>query len=728
MSTLRRRTISLRKFFAGVLLLFLVILFVESALVVFLRVRNQLRSFGRESQTFMRVCSLLLRKQVLDGGDYVYSVLRGNGQDRKGASVPIIAVLSEGRVLRSLKGWLPDGFPIPKEILNTQWHVNDLLDARGHPLLTGVMHIDGKDVFVAIRLDFSELDIAGAEGALPIVAALNGQVLWAGDREDISDLSAHIRARGVVIRQDMVKGGWFPLRSYSGRWLFVRQDSFLYGLRLLLVYPVETLLLSAFSGLVYIAVALFLGLCALFVLRLVWTKGVYEDMHRIGATVTEMSDTLQELDAKDYAETRNTLFKLSERFSELQRPFVREMIPFVENLRTLFRLIFQQQRGLTLFSGKLERMNMELTDLNERLRVREELWEQLLEFSHSFSMSSDVAGTLKTTLDRVRQDTGAFGVLLSSVEKGYYRNLASSGYEDGLQNFCISMEGIAATESIKKGGPLWIEDISQFPGATAVHPKVKSELLVPLFQTGEEEGVLEIAFDRVTERDPFVVETVTPVASFLGGLIYGANKRREVEESYAYLAEKLQLVTGIYHGETEIHIARIGAYSRVLAAELGRSREEQDQIALFARLHDIGKLKVPKEILSKPGKLTAEELAVIRKHPEWGAEILGDAPWLAMARSICLTHHERWDGSGYPRGLKGDEIPWEGQVVAIADVYDALRSRRSYKEPLSHEKSVETIVRSEDGTLPGHFDPKLIAAFFRVADRLAVLFDTARDT
>ncbi|NLA91276.1 MAG: HD domain-containing protein, partial [Synergistaceae bacterium] len=171
----------------------------------------------------------------------------------------------------------------------------------------------------------------------------------------------------------------------------------------------------------------------------------------------------------------------------------------------------------------------------------------------------------------------------------------------------------------------------------------------------------------------------------------------------------------------------IGEYCKILAEKLGRFREEQEKIALFAKLDDIGKLKIPRDILSKPGPLTAEEFSVIKGHPEWGASILGDASWLEMARRICLTHHEKWDGSGYPEGIKGDQIPWEGQVAALADVYDALRSYRAYKPPFTHRKAMEIITAGDGRVMPSHFSPQALQAFIHSADIFADVFETLKD-
>jgi len=469
------------------------------------------------------------------------------------------------------------------------------------------------------------------------------------------------------------------------------------------------------------------ALLALFLIWFVWRRGIYSGIRSITSLAEDMSVRLEDIEGGDHIKAAEAMYSLSRRFAGLKETFVLEMNAFTGNLRNLFQIISQQQEELTAFNEETEAMNQELETVNNRLVMREALWERTLEFSHTFARSEDSHQAISSTLHTIRRDVGAFGVLLSAVEGDHYRLTASSGYNGELAPFTIPKNGIAATESVLTGAPLWVEDISRYPSARPVHPSVKSEILVPLFQSGEEEGVLEIAFDRVSRKDPFLIETLVPVASYLGALVHGEKMRREVEASYSYLAEKLQFVTGIHHDETESHIARIGEYCRVLAGELGRSQAEQEKIALFARLHDIGKLKVPREILSKPGKLTAEEFRVITGHPAWGADILGDAAWLAMARRICLTHHEKWDGSGYPRGLKGRQIPWEGQVTALADVYDALRSCRAYKPPFSHEQAVEIITRGDGRVEPGHFSPEVLQAFSRHRKTFREIFETMKD-
>ena len=182
--------------------------------------------------------------------------------------------------------------------------------------------------------------------------------------------------------------------------------------------------------------------------------------------------------------------------------------------------------------------------------------------------------------------------------------------------------------------------------------------------------------------------------------------------------------------ETGNHIRRTQIYVKVLALELKThsrfaqylSSETTEIIYKSAPLHDIGKVGIPDRILLKPGKLTEEEFEVMKKHTILGrdsilaAEKLLDSPtsFLSIAREIAWTHHEKWDGTGYPRGLAGEDIPVPGRLMAVADVYDALISKRVYKPAIPHEKAV-SMIREGSGS---HFDPDLVNAFLQVSSHL----------
>lgn len=162
--------------------------------------------------------------------------------------------------------------------------------------------------------------------------------------------------------------------------------------------------------------------------------------------------------------------------------------------------------------------------------------------------------------------------------------------------------------------------------------------------------------------------------------------------------------------ETGAHIVRMAHYSRHIARVLGLSIEQQELLLEAAPMHDIGKVGTPDLILLKPGKLTPDEFSIMKQHAVIGYEVLNTASshMLKVAAEIAHTHHEKFDGSGYPRGLKGEDIPLFGRIVAVADVFDALTSERPYKKAWSIEKATELL---RDG-MGAHFDPSCVAAFF----------------
>lgn len=160
--------------------------------------------------------------------------------------------------------------------------------------------------------------------------------------------------------------------------------------------------------------------------------------------------------------------------------------------------------------------------------------------------------------------------------------------------------------------------------------------------------------------------------------------------------------------ETGAHVLRMAEYSRTLAAALGKDAEFQALIRKAAPLHDVGKIGTPDHILLKPSRLTPEEMAVMRQHPTIGWQILREhrSPVLQMGATIAWTHHEKWDGSGYPRGLAAEAIPIEGRIVAVADVLDALLSVRPYK-PAWEPEAARTFIEQGAGE---HFDPRCVGA------------------
>ena len=163
------------------------------------------------------------------------------------------------------------------------------------------------------------------------------------------------------------------------------------------------------------------------------------------------------------------------------------------------------------------------------------------------------------------------------------------------------------------------------------------------------------------------------------------------------------------------HDIRVGRSSEIVARYLGFSRSDAKIIGHAAALHDVGKLGISNSIWQKPAPLTVEEWGAVKRHPEIGANWLNgcSSPVRRLARSIALTHHERWDGTGYPLGLSGHKIPVVGRITMLVDQYDALRSARSYKAAFTHLQACRIILEGDDRTRPVHFDPQLLDLFRR---------------
>lgn len=190
----------------------------------------------------------------------------------------------------------------------------------------------------------------------------------------------------------------------------------------------------------------------------------------------------------------------------------------------------------------------------------------------------------------------------------------------------------------------------------------------------------------------------------------------ELQETRLAIVRCLGHAAEFKDNETGLHVIRMSQYSYIIAKAYGLSDEQADNLLHAAPMHDVGKIGIPDHVLLKNGKLDDDEWAIMRKHPEFGAQIIGEqrSPLLKLARTIALTHHEKWDGSGYPNGLKGEEIPLEARIVAIADVYDALTSKRPYKEAWPMDKAIACIEENSGS----HFDPYLVTLFKQNLDAI----------
>lgn len=200
---------------------------------------------------------------------------------------------------------------------------------------------------------------------------------------------------------------------------------------------------------------------------------------------------------------------------------------------------------------------------------------------------------------------------------------------------------------------------------------------------------------------------------------------KKLEQTHLETIQQLGRAADYRDNETGKHIMRVGYISKLLALAYGFPEQYAEKVMYASMMHDTGKIGIPDHILLKPGKLTKEEFEVIMKHPQIGADIIGEheAEVLKMAREIALTHHEKWNGQGYPHGLKAVAIPVIGRIVAIADVFDALTCARPYKYSWSIERAME-LISKEAGQ---HFDPELVRLFLGMKSEVRRIATEYRD-
>lgn len=210
---------------------------------------------------------------------------------------------------------------------------------------------------------------------------------------------------------------------------------------------------------------------------------------------------------------------------------------------------------------------------------------------------------------------------------------------------------------------------------------------------------------------------------------FGAEQERsrELEKAHRDTLLRLLRASRFKDNETAAHLRRIQRTARILAEHLRWPGPRVQMLVEACPMHDVGKIAVPDAILHKPGPLSPEEWRIMRRHPTYGAMLLqgSRSPLLELAREIALNHHEYWDGSGYPRGIKGEQIPASARIIALVDVYDALRSRRAYKPAMSHQRSSEVILLGDGRTSPHHFDPALLQAFRELQPEFEALHEPA---
>jgi len=196
---------------------------------------------------------------------------------------------------------------------------------------------------------------------------------------------------------------------------------------------------------------------------------------------------------------------------------------------------------------------------------------------------------------------------------------------------------------------------------------------------------------------------------------------KEIRDTRLEVIQRLAIAAELRDAGTGKHIYRMSRYSRILALAIGFTKEQGELLLTTSPLHDIGKIAIPDSILLKPSALTPHEFDIIKTHTTLGAKMLSgsDSVFLKMAETIALSHHEKWDGRGYPRGTRGEDIPLVGRICAVADVFDALSSSRPYKQAWTFDKTMDELTQMK-GT---HFEPRLVDAFRDATKDIKAIYD-----
>lgn len=368
-----------------------------------------------------------------------------------------------------------------------------------------------------------------------------------------------------------------------------------------------------------------------------------------------------------------------------------------------------------------------IRDVTEHTRAEERIKKQLQQLTAlrnidlAITSSLDIQITLSILLDQITGllKTGAVDILLLNPVTGYLEYHAGRGFStNSITHSRLSMGDGYAGRSALERRTIHIHDLTdekvKFKRPEMLRDGFMSYTCVPLVAKNEVKGVIELFQRAETEPDPEFVAFFEAIAvqaaiaidnASLFNNLYRANI--ELKLAYERTIEGWSHALDLRDKETEGHSRRVTDLTVHIARVMGMEESELVHVRRGALLHDIGKMGIPDAILLKPGPLTDKEWEIMRKHPVYGYELLAPIDYLKKAIDIPYCHHEKWDGTGYPRGLKNDEIPLCARIFAVIDVWDALTSERPYRPAWPLQKVRDHII-SLSGT---HFDPKVVDTF-----------------
>ena len=370
-------------------------------------------------------------------------------------------------------------------------------------------------------------------------------------------------------------------------------------------------------------------------------------------------------------------------------------------------------------------------DITERKRAEERIRRQLrvVQALRTIDMaitgSLDLRVTLNILLDQVTAElpVDAADVLFFRTSSQTLDFAAERGFRtQALRYTRLRLgEGYAGQAAVDRR-IVHVSDLRKQPGSFVRSPLLPEEgfvtyFAVPLVAKGQVKGLLELFHRTPFEPHPEWLDFLDALAMQAALAIDNATLYEDLQRAYIDLTlaydstlEGWSRALDMRDKETEGHTQRVTEMTLNLARAMGMSEAESVHVRRGALLHDIGKIGIPDSILHKPGPLTEEEWEIMRRHPIHAYELLDRIPFLRPALDIPYAHHEKWDGTGYPRGLKSEQIPLAARIFAVVDVWDALRSDRPYRAAWSDEQAL-THIREQAGK---HFDPKVVEMFFNL--------------